>query len=265
MDRDLKDMFVTRWGSEDAPRVVLVHGSAQGSEVGGDKHFAAQRKLAARGWQLLVPDRPGHGRSPDPGRPDDADADGALVAGLLGEGAHLVGHSFGACVALAAAAQRPEAVRSLTIIEPAMAAMAIGKPGVLPFVLRMVGILLFSLSPQSRIRRFVRLVNIPPEIRGGSSPEELQRMGVAIRKLKLPSKPELLRQWEIVRRAGIPVWVVSGGWCPAFEAISDEAAAQAGGRRTVIPSPHHFPQQVSEQFNNELAVFMATRENMRSD
>ena len=124
-------MFVTRWGQQ-GPRVVLVHGSAQGSSVGGDRHFNAQERLAERGWQLLVPDRPGHGRSPDPGRPDDAEADGALVADLLGDGAHLVGHSFGGCVALAAAAKRPEAVRSLTIIEPAMAALAVNKPVVVP-------------------------------------------------------------------------------------------------------------------------------------
>jgi pimeloyl-ACP methyl ester carboxylesterase len=43
--------------------VISVHGGAQGS------NFSAQRALADRGWQLVVPDRPGHGRSPDPGRP----------------------------------------------------------------------------------------------------------------------------------------------------------------------------------------------------
>jgi pimeloyl-ACP methyl ester carboxylesterase len=56
--------------------VILVHGGAQGSEVGGERNFSPQRALAEEGWQLIVPDRPGHGRSPDPGRPDDAEADG---------------------------------------------------------------------------------------------------------------------------------------------------------------------------------------------
>ena len=254
-----ESMFVTRWG-QSGPKVVLVHGSAQGSKVGGAHHFTAQQRLSERGWQLLVPDRPGHGRSPDPGRPDDAQADGGLVADLLGKGAHLVGHSFGACVALAAAAKRPEAVRSLTIIEPAMAAMAVNKPVVLRFVLKIVAIMLFSLSAESRLKRFVKLVNIPPEIRGGSDADELKRMGRAIKQLKLPTKPGLLHDWDIVRRAGIPVLVVSGGWRPAFEAISDETARVGGGRRLVIRSAHHFPQQVSDEFNLELAKFMQESE-----
>ena len=116
-------IHVIRWGST-GPRVVTVHGSAQGSEVGGDKHFSRQAELAHQGLQIVVPDRPGHGRSPDPGRPDDAEADGAWVADMLNDGAHLVGHSFGGCVALAAAARRPEAVLSLTLIEPAVLALA---------------------------------------------------------------------------------------------------------------------------------------------
>src|SRR5271165_4633819 len=115
----LASIHVARWGHS-GPRVVLVHGGAQGTPVGGESNFRAQQPLAQEGWQLIVPDRPGHGRSPDPGRPDDAEADGAWVAALLEDGAHLVGHSFGGCVALAAAARRPEAVRSLTLIEPGM-------------------------------------------------------------------------------------------------------------------------------------------------
>lgn len=252
-------MFVTRWGQQ-GPKVVLVHGSAQGSDLGGDRHFTAQQRLAERGWQLLVPDRPGHGRSPDPGRPDDAEADGALVAELLddgpGQGAHLVGHSFGGCVALAAAARRPGAVRSLTIIEPAMAALASNKPVVRRFIFSIVKVLFFSLSAESRIKRFVKLVNIPAEIRGGSNPEESKRMGRAIARLKLPSKKALAQQLETIRQAGIPLMVVSGGWSAAFEAVSDTVAEAGGGRRLVIQSPHHFPQQVSDEFNLKLAQFM---------
>jgi pimeloyl-ACP methyl ester carboxylesterase len=256
-------MHVTHWG-DTGPKVVLVHGSAQGSQVGGDLHFSAQQRLVERGWQLLVPDRPGHGRSPDPGRPDDAEADGALVADLLGGpskgGAHLVGHSFGGCVALAAAAKRPQAVRSLTIIEPAMAALAADLPVVRGFIFQIVKTLFFSFSATTRIERFVKLVNIPPEIRGGSSADELQRMGRAIFRLKLPSKKALQQQLATVRQAGIPVLVVSGGWSPAFEAVSDRVAELAGGRRLVIASPHHFPQQVSDEFNQKLAAFMQKSE-----
>ena len=63
-------------------------------------------------------------------------------------------------------------------------------------------------------------------------------------------------QLETVKRAGIRLLVVSGGWSPAFEAVCDTVASIGGGRRLVIPSPHHFPQQVSDEFNLKLADFM---------
>ena len=47
-------LHVTRWG-QTGTKVILVHGSAQGSKTGGDTHFATQQKLADRGWQLVVP------------------------------------------------------------------------------------------------------------------------------------------------------------------------------------------------------------------
>jgi pimeloyl-ACP methyl ester carboxylesterase len=48
----------------------------------------------------------------------DFEEDARDIAQLLGDGAHLVGHSYGAIGALYAAALVPLAVRSLTVIEP---------------------------------------------------------------------------------------------------------------------------------------------------
>lgn len=161
-------IHLTQWsraGTSD-PDVLMVHGSAQGSEVGGDRHFHAQSRLAVRGWKITVPDRPGHGRSPAPGRPDDADADGLWVAELLGGGAHVVGHSFGGCVALAAAASRPASVRSLTLIEPGMQMLAGGDLRVQEFIKKMIGVLSTSPSAADVATNFMKLVGIPPEVRG---------------------------------------------------------------------------------------------------
>ena len=58
-------VHITRWG-EAGPRVVLIHGGVQGSSLSGAGHFTAQQRLAAQGFQLIVPDRPGHGKSPSP-------------------------------------------------------------------------------------------------------------------------------------------------------------------------------------------------------
>ena len=252
-------VHVARWGTT-GPRVVLVHGSAQGSQVGGDKHWENQQKLADRGWQVLVPDRPGHGLSPDPGRPDDADLDGALIAELLGDGAHLVGHSFGGAVALAAAAQRTDLVKSLTLIEPAMQMLGTDIPAVRRFVFKLVRIMLFSLTPSRRILNFAAAVGIPESIRGGKSAEELARMGAGIKALRLPGKDALRRQLGLIHERKMPFMVVTGGWNPAFEAVGARVAELGGGKQVVIASPHHFPQSISNEFNNLLDTFMRAHE-----
>ena len=190
----------------------MVHGGAQGSARGGELNFSVQKPLAERGWQLIIPDRPGHGRSPDPGRPDDAEADGAWVADLLEDGAHLVGHSFGGCVALAAAAKRPTAVRSLTLIEPAMHKLATSDLRVKRFVLSLLMATLFSTSAAGRAKRFMKLLGIPAEIRGHPDPEELKRVGKSLARGKIPSKATLQRELGAIKRAAVPLLVVTGGW-----------------------------------------------------
>ncbi len=257
----LDHVHVTRWGHS-GPDVVLIHGSAQGSRIGGERHFAAQYELAEQGWQLIVPDRPGHGSSPAPGRPDDAEADGAWVAELLGGGAHLVGHSFGGCVALAAAARRPDAVRSLTLIEPGMQKLAIDDPHVRRFVLRLVATMIFSFSPERRAVRFAKLVGIPGDIRGGSARDELKAMGRGIARLKVPSADTLRRELGVVRDAGIPLLVVTGGWSPSFDAVGARAAAVGGGRHEIVASPNHFP-NLMPGFNPLLTAFLSEAESRR--
>jgi len=250
-------MHLTTWGTT-GPRVVMVHGGPQGTDYGGERHFAAQERLAARGWQLVVPDRPGHGRTPSPGRPDDAELDGELVAELLGDGAHLVGHSFGGAVALAAAARRPTAVRSLTLIEPAMALLAMAHPAVREQGMALRELYTTPKSPAEVVAGFGKVVRIPPEVRGDTTPASLERMGQALPQLRLPTADVLTKELETIKRAGIPLLVVSGGWSPAFDATCDEVARVGGGLGVVIPSEHHFPNLVSDEFNDVLADFMTT-------
>ena len=240
------------------PRVVMVHGGGQGSVVGGEKNFHNQYHLAKEGWQLIVPDRPGHGHSPYQGWPDDAAKDGAWTAELLEEGAHLVGHSFGGAVALDAAARRPGAVRSLTLIEPAMHKLAIDDPHVRKFVFGLIKIALFSFSAETLITRAFRHIGIPPELSGRTDKAERGRLAKSLKNLKLPSKATLHNQLEVVRQANIPLLVVTGGWSEAFDISSARAAKLGGGRHVIIPSPHHFPQIVSGEFSALLKDHMTT-------
>lgn len=258
-DADLNLIHVERWGSSGS-RVLMVHGGVQGGPAGGALNFAQQKPLAEAGWQLVIPDRPGHGRSPTQGWPDDAELDGMWVAALLGDGAHLVGHSFGGAVALVAAARRPEAVKSLTLIEPAAHSLATDDPRVRRFVIGMVARILLSWSPVRRMERIQRHLGIPPVVTGPRDEQALARMGKAIRKLRVPKKAMLERALTKVQKAGIPLLVISGGWSDAFDVSSSRTAALGGGRHSVLKSPHHFPQIASGAFNDVLAEFMKSSE-----
>ena len=182
------------------------------------------------------------------------------VADMLEDGAHLVGHSFGGCVALAAAARKPEAVRSLTLIEPAVLALAVNRPEVRSLLLKIVAKTYLTFSDAARIKRFSTLLHIPDEIRGGADAATLKRMGKAIKALRLPPPGRLRQQVESVKPAGIPFLVVTGGWSPAFEVAADATAALGAGRRLVIPSPHHFPHLVSDAFNTAFSALVRKAE-----
>lgn len=209
-------IHVTRWGAT-GPRFLLIHGSAQGGEVGGDKHVSRQAELAPEGLQLLVPDQPGHGRSADPGRPDDAEADGEWAAELLGDGAHLGGHSFGGCVT------RPEVRKMLFGI------LRANFP---------------TLSDAEQIKRFSKLLHIPDEIRGGSDDAMLKRMGKAIKRSEVAAGGGAPH--------GRPFYDRNGRLEPRFRRRRGQAAEIGGAKRLVIKSPHHFPQLVSDEFNTTL-------------
>ena len=92
--------------------------------VGQVPRSSGLRPLADAGYHLLAPDRRGYGRSPA-AEGEDFLRDAEDIAALMGEGAHLVGHSYSGLGVLCAAALRPEATRSLTLLEPA--AFALGQ------------------------------------------------------------------------------------------------------------------------------------------
>ncbi|MFI9386173.1 alpha/beta fold hydrolase [Kutzneria sp. NPDC052558] len=102
-----------------APKAVFVHGLGGSSTNWTD--FAGQ--LSARVGGLAL-DLPGFGRTPPPDGYDfsmaaHTDTVVRFLSGL-NEPVHLFGNSLGGVVSLAVAAQRPDLVRSLTLISPAM-------------------------------------------------------------------------------------------------------------------------------------------------
>jgi pimeloyl-ACP methyl ester carboxylesterase len=235
------------------PPVLFVHGDI----VGPSLTWRKQRELAER-WSLIVPSRPGFGASP-PLERNDFEVEAPMLAELLGDGAHLVGHSYGAVIALLAAAERPEAVRSLTVSEPGCLRVAEGRPVVDEMIAN--GERLFSDAPSIPSEDFLRL------FRGGAGsahetpeplPEELLH-GVELLKRERPS-------WEAdiplvkLRDAPFPVLVLSGGHSPAFEAVCDALAEGVSAERAVISGRGHTIPSTGAPYNERLEAFMRAAE-----
>ncbi len=101
-------------GDDDRPLVLLVHGAGMDRSVWSQQ----TRFLAHHGCRAAAVDLPGHGETDGPTM-TTIDGMGTWVAEVaehLGSPAHLVGHSMGSLIVLAAAATHPEDVASAVLI-----------------------------------------------------------------------------------------------------------------------------------------------------
>jgi pimeloyl-ACP methyl ester carboxylesterase len=99
----------------DKPTVIFLHGVLNDHSV----WILQTRALAHHGWNVLAPDLPGHGKSAgDPPASVEAAAD--FVLGLMDAAgvakAALIGHSFGALIALGTAARAPQRTSHLVLV-----------------------------------------------------------------------------------------------------------------------------------------------------
>ena len=120
--------FVT-WLDGALPRIVFVHGSV----MGGRPTWSGQRELGDR-FRARDPRAAGI-PAQSARRPRRLRASTPLSSPRsVGDGAHLVGHSYGGVITLLAAAAVPDAIRSLTVIEPPAMGVARGNPAVDAFI-----------------------------------------------------------------------------------------------------------------------------------
>jgi pimeloyl-ACP methyl ester carboxylesterase len=230
------------------PRLVLVHGSV----VNGPATWPQQRTLADR-FRLELVTRPGFPPNP-PVERVDFELDAPLVAEHLGDGAHLVGHSYGGVISLLAAAQRPDAVRSLTVIEPPCFGVARGEPAVDAFVTSYEQEVVPITDPRERLVRFLGSVGSTVRLPDPLSPE-LEQGGQMQIVERGPHEAEI--PLALMRAAPFAKLVVSGVHHPAFDAVCDVLERELGAERAVIPGGGHSVQRTGEPFNERLVEFLA--------
>jgi pimeloyl-ACP methyl ester carboxylesterase len=246
-------VHVTVWGGRGDP-VVFVHGSFGW----GEETWREQQPLADH-YRLLLVDRRGFGESPAEGRVDfDRDADD--VAALLDGGAHLVGHSYGGVVPLLAAARRPEAVRSLVLIEPPAFGVARGDDAVEQLIANIDAASAID-DPNEYRTAFLRGFGFP------AASGRLKDDALVAARASMTERPP----WEAeipldeLERSGLRVLLVQGDWCPApdsaralagaaFRAVCDVLDERLNAVRAILPAAHS-PQKLGALFNERVRAF----------
>jgi pimeloyl-ACP methyl ester carboxylesterase len=231
--------------------IWFVHGQIAGAQA----TWSAQASLADR-WRLVLVSRPGYGSSPAPARSDWL-AEGGMVASSLTPGAHLVGHSYGALVVLAAAAQTVAAVKSLTLLEAPAYSLRRGDPEVERLVagveeLQQTG----GADLVSALKQFMDLNGITGKVPDTLSPGLESGVRLVLGE-RLPWDGEL--PLEALRRAPYPKLVFSGGGELLGERVADALATAIGAERKVLAGGHNL-QRTAGGFNDELERFLLSAE-----
>jgi pimeloyl-ACP methyl ester carboxylesterase len=233
--------------------VLFVHGSI----VDARRTWRQQSSLGAH-WTLCMPNRPGFAASPPLAR-GDFELEAPLIADLLLGGAHLVGHSYGAVIALLAAAARPEAVRSLIVSEPGLLRAAVGIPEVDALLeggehlYRMAG----TMPASEFLRAFRSGVHSSHE-----TPDQLPQSLEQGVKLAARERPpwEADIPFEKLARAAFPKLVISGGHSPAFEAVCNTVADRIGATRAIVAGRGHTIPSVGGPYNALVHEFLTRAE-----
>ncbi|MBP6736437.1 MAG: alpha/beta hydrolase [Rhodobacteraceae bacterium] len=205
------------------------------------------------GVRLMAPDLPGHGRQPIwDGQSDthaEATRQAADCAAALGAPIDLIGHSFGATVALRLALERPELVRSLVLIEPVLfaAAKAAEDPRFAAFASREGRFrdLLAEGQAEAATEAFLAVwgsdrpfPDLPPEARAYM----VARIGLvaALDPVLMGDAAGLLRYLGL-ESLGVPVLLVQGDQSPPIiDAIQTELARRLPMvSRAVVPGAGH--------------------------
>ena len=212
-------------------RIVLIHGS-----VGDAGAWAPVRPALEERFEVVAPNRNGY--PPGPLLEwIDFERQAEELAPLLGESAHLVGHSYGGVISLLIAAAHPDHIRSLTVSEPPAFALARGNPVVDDLVERLAEHFERGpREPRAFAEGFLALVGsetklpeqLPPELEQGIRASMVERP---------PWEAEI--PLDDLAATPFPKLVISGAHHQAFDAVCDVLETSLGAKRAVLPGGGH--------------------------
>jgi pimeloyl-ACP methyl ester carboxylesterase len=217
----------------DGPEILLIHGGAS-----PDATWGALAPLRAH-WTLASVHRRGYPPSPRPvnGR-QDFEVDAADIFPLLSSRPHVVAHSYGVLGTLIATSQRPQDVRSLTLIEPPLYHLVTGDPEIQRLERIGDAVLTQGLDadPQT-LRAFLRMAGAPG-VDDGPLPEAVANGVRRAQGGRVPgeARPAL----QPIREAAVPTLVASGDHTLGIERICDALAAALDAERLRAPGAGHF-------------------------
>jgi pimeloyl-ACP methyl ester carboxylesterase len=212
-------------------RLVLIHGS-----VGNAEAWAPVVPMLEQRFEVLAPTRGGYPPGPLLAR-IDFERQAQELAPLLGEDAHLVGHSYGGVIALLIAVAHPERVRSLAVSEPPAFGLARGNPVVDALVDRLAEHFEHGpREPRAFAEGFLAMVGsearlperLPPQLEQGIRATMAERS---------PWEAEI--PLDELAAAPFPKLVVSGAHNEAFDAVCDVLERRLGAERAVLPGVGH--------------------------
>lgn len=253
--RDGLRLRARAWGPEDGDLVVLQHGRGgdAGTWTGVATHLTAR---AGRPLRVLAPDLRGHGGSDwDPRRRYTvtalADDLAAWISARTASPCLLVGHSYGAAIALATAARYPDLVGHLVLEDGGPAGRLLirrwGQAGSRPVpaprfasedaaVAAMEQLWPGDTTPENRDRRLAQFFRADGDGGGLAWRSDIPGMTAA------PRDPLLLEgSWDLLDRLRCPLTLVVAGVGSMLDPdVGDRVRARVPGARVVeVPGAGH--------------------------
>jgi pimeloyl-ACP methyl ester carboxylesterase len=264
MTESANGMHVVLDGREDAPPLLLLHGSA-----GTGGWWKPLVPMLAEHCRVLRVDLPGYGRSA-PAAACDVPAQARRVADVLDElglrQVAVAGHSSGGWAGIALAEQRPDLVGSLTLISTGPSLDAI-RPQ--PLLLRALmapplGPLLWPRRTDAMMRRGIDSMCARPVVVPDELLDEMRGLGYGrMRALLRQNAAYLARRGAPERLADldVPILVIFGDADPRYDpSMAHRYEQVAGARLELLPGVGHVPILESPERTAKLLLgFVAQR------